>query len=218
MVRVAILMLPLSLIVLLSVSLGSGFIPAQWIIYLVFLPASLLVILIVPRSGGWYRRDEWYDPFKGRIREEPAAMGGTPAVEEPPQRFSPEALRGPWKGTARLWPLDRRSTLSLFDIRLSFDPPSGTVDALPVSLTPSTGRLVQAGLRAIDWTRGRVDLDLLVDRCGYLHRYPTLLVWHPAARSRPRPRLVAEVPGGRAGHLEDLTLELLPEHSAGAVR
>ena len=216
MVRVTILMLPLSLIVLLSVSLGSGFITAQWIIYLVFLPASLLVILIVPRSGGWYRRDERYDPFKGRIREGPA-VGGTPAVEEPPQRFSPEALRGPWKGTARLCPLDRRSTLSLFDIRLSFDPPSGTVDALPISLTPSTGRLVQAGLRAIDWARGRVDLELLVERGGDLHCYPTLLVWHPAAHSRARPRLVAEVPGGRVGRLEDLTLELLPEHSAGAV-
>ena len=217
MVRFAIFMLPFSLIVLSSVSLGGGFVRAQWIIYLILVPGSLLVILIVSRGGGWYPADEEDDPLKGRIWEEPVE-GEAPVGEETPQPFSPEALRGPWKGTARLWPLDRRSTLSLFDVRLAFDPPSGTVHTLPVSLTPRSGRLTQAELRAIDWARGRVDLELLVERGGNLHRYPTLLVWRPAARGRPSPRLVAEVAGGHAGHLEDLTLELLPDRSANTVR
>ncbi len=218
MVRFAIPALLLSLIALAGIRLASSFVPGQWIFYLIVLPGAVLAILITPppRRG----RPCHTQPEPVEERSADATTGDEAfSVEEELPEFNPATLRGAWKGTARLWPMDRRSTLSLFDVRLLFDPHSGTADALPVHTTRNANRLVRAEIRGIDWIGRRLDLELLVERNGEgnLHRYVTPLTWQPPGRGRPQPRLVAETVVSRPQQAEELRLELLPERSVATL-
>jgi hypothetical protein len=215
MILYALLALLLAVISLVSMSVTGGLIPAQWLIYLIVFPGAVLALLLVPPTRRPLLR------AVERLRSPRAA--DTEAPRPPPAageavKLTPALLHGRWKGTARLWPLDRRAALRLFDVRLAFDPRAGTVaSARGPSLPPVRG-LVAARLRGIDWDAGRLEVELTIENDAVLQQFPARLRWQAPSRQHPQPRLVTEPTPRPAGGSAQLALELVPDAPSSRAR